>query len=124
MEVPKNKMMKISLCLIILLFSIKSPAQTKQEISCWEAKAINPGYSDRIYQLMISKDSVFIHINNQYKYAYKLYGKKEKQYFKLGNEKFFIDRKEDKMRITYGDDKLRIAVNEIVDVNFRKCDCL
>lgn len=116
--------MKTLFCLILIAFSLKSISQSKPEVSCWEAKTEynDSCSSDRLYQLTISKDSAFIAIDNQYKYGYRIYEKKGKQYIKIGDEKFVIDRKKDRLRLNYADKKHRLSVNDIINVNFKKCN--
>ena len=101
----------------------KEVKSSREQVSCWEAKSNfnTEGYAERNYKILLRRDSIFISINDKYKYGYKLYSKNKKTFFIGKSEKFALRITDTKLFIRYAKDSLRVAVDEIATLDFKKC---
>ncbi|MDV6168667.1 hypothetical protein R1T16_09545 [Flavobacterium sp. DG1-102-2] len=117
-------MCKLLLTIVLLFVLVPAAAQNKtkkevkssrEQVSCWEAKSNfkTEGYAERNYKILLRRDSIFIGINDKYKYGYKLYRKNTKTFFKGKEEEFVVNTNDSKLTINYAKDSLRIAVAKL-----------
>lgn len=116
-------MIKIYCVLFMLMFFSKSFSQVNTA-ECWETttKYNSGGYEDHTYRVLLSKDSIQVSVDNKYTNSYKL-NKKDKSFFLTEGDKFIVKKNKNKdvLQIKYYYPKLRISVNEIITLHFRRC---
>lgn len=114
----------MKLTYLILLATLFFPFYSFSQVndaSCWEASShYNCGGSttNYYYKLLIKKDSITIFANG-YSDTYKL---KKGKFFKIGDEQFMlVNEEKNKIYIRYHHEITRIAVNDIINVDFQRC---
>ena len=113
--------------IFLLLSFYTSYSQSDYSLGCWEANTNykNVNFVEKKYNLKIKKKSIEILINNVYKYEYKFHKIKGVRYFIMNEEKMILDEKSIKtynyIKIRYFYKKNRVAVDEIITLEFKKC---
>ena len=122
----KRKKMKLK-SLIILLFILSTISLNAQKTenypentTVWEA--ITP---ERFYTIKLFKEQIEINITvgiNKYSYKYKLLKKNKGQYFKFEDDSLCITINENLLNLNYCKNDIRVIVNEIATLTFKKVE--
>ncbi len=115
-------MRKYLLLIFLLLFFLKIYPQTELKTTCWDCwtNYNDSRFKNKYYKLEFKDDFIIINIDSIYNYTYKINTRKSS--FKMNDEIFFIDKKKNEIKIRYYYKKMRESVNEIVTLNFKKCE--
>ena len=113
--------------LIILLFILSTISLNAQKTenypentTVWEA--ITP---ERFYTIKLFKEQIEINITvgiNKYSYKYKLLKKNKGQYFKFEDDSLCITINENLLNLNYCKNDIRVIVNEIATLTFKKVE--